>query len=142
MGDFLAIYDESDNFEPSPAEQSPLCEQLARVTEAYNDEELIATGGMKSISKVFSNNTQRYVAKATLNTPENLELREAFIREARLTARLDHPNIIKIHDIGLDENQRPYFTMDLKSGDNLGKLLHGGKCTRRELLIIFMKISI
>jgi serine/threonine protein kinase len=139
MDDFLAIYDESDDYKPSVEEQSPLCDQLAKVSEDYSAEQLIAKGGMKSVSKVFCNSTHRYVAKATLNLSENLELREAFIREARLTALLDHPNIIKIYAIALSTKGEPFFTMELKTGSSLSQYLQGTH-SKSELLGIFIKI--
>ncbi|MCM8538449.1 MAG: protein kinase [Lentisphaeraceae bacterium] len=139
MKDFLALYDESDNYQPSPEESSPMCEQLAKIGKAYTDEVVIAQGGMKSISKVFCASTQRYVAKATLNNPEKLELRDAFIREARLTALLDHPNIIKIYDIALSEKGEPFFTMELKTGSCLSKYLKEPH-SKSDLLGIFIKI--
>ncbi|MCM8530690.1 MAG: serine/threonine protein kinase, partial [Lentisphaeraceae bacterium] len=139
MKDFLALYDESDNYQPSPEESSPMCEQLAKISKSYTDEHVIAKGGMKSISRVFCESTQRYVAKATLNEPEKLELRDAFIREARLTALLDHPNIIKIYDIALSENGEPFFTMELKTGSCLSQYLKENH-SKSELLGIFIKI--
>ena len=139
MSDFLSLYDESDDYQPSKDESSPLCEQLAQVTDAYSREELIAKGGMKSISKVYCERTHRYVAKATLNQADNLEFREAFIREARLTALLDHPNIIKIYDIALSEKGAPFFIMELKMGYSL-RLFLKEEQSRSELLVIFIKI--
>ncbi|MCH2207216.1 MAG: serine/threonine protein kinase [Lentisphaerales bacterium] len=139
MSDFLSLYDESDDYQPSKDESSPLCEQLAQVTDAYSREELIAKGGMKSISKVYCERTHRYVAKATLNQADNLEFREAFIREARLTALLDHPNIIKIYDIALSEKGEPFFIMELKMGYSL-RLFLKEEQSRSELLVIFIKI--
>ena len=50
MSDFLSLYDESDDFQPSKEESSPLCEQLAQVTDAYSREELIAKGGYRRAS--------------------------------------------------------------------------------------------
>ena len=44
----------------------------------------------------------RYVAYAQLKQSENEIKREAFLREAQLTAQLDHPNIISIFDISSD----------------------------------------
>ncbi|NQZ59961.1 MAG: serine/threonine protein kinase, partial [Lentisphaeraceae bacterium] len=139
MDDFLALYDESEDYQPSPQLSSPLCEQLGELEENYSDEELIARGGMKSISRVFCASTHRYVAKATLNEVSKIELRDAFIREARLTALLDHPNIIKIYEIGLSKKGEPFFTMELKTGSNLSQFL-AEQHSKIELLGIFIKI--
>jgi WD40 repeat protein len=42
-----------------------------------------------------------------------------FAREAVLTARLEHPSIVPIHDRGEDEDGRPYYTMRLVEGEPL-----------------------
>jgi serine/threonine-protein kinase len=43
---------------------------------------------------------------------------ERFVQEARLTASLDHPNIVRLYDIGLVEG-RPYFVGELLAGETL-----------------------
>jgi serine/threonine protein kinase len=139
MEDFESIYEESENFKPSDEERSPLYKQLVDPSDKQEKEELIAKGGMKFVSKIYCSRTQRFVAKATLIKNNNPDLRDAFIREARLTALLDHPNIIKVHDIALDEKGEPYFTMELKTGSSLHhyKNEHHQKS---DLLSIFIKI--
>lgn len=50
---------------------------------------------------------------------------ERFIREARLTASLDHPNIVRLYDVGLFDG-RPYFVTELLDGETLrGTIGHG-----------------
>ena len=46
-----------------------------------------------------------------------------FVREARITAALEHPNIVPIYDIGLDGAGKPYFTMKLLGGETLQSIL-------------------
>lgn len=41
---------------------------------------------------------------------------EAFLREARLTAGLEHPNIVPVHDVGVDAAGRAYFVMKRVEG--------------------------
>jgi hypothetical protein len=47
----------------------------------------------------------------------------SFIREARLLARLEHPHIVPVHDLGLAPDGRPYFTMKLLAGETLDAIL-------------------
>ena len=61
------------------------------------------------------------------------------VQEAWLTASLNHPNIIKLHAVGLDENERPFFTMDLKSNSTLETVVKA-QAPLRELLTIFLKV--
>jgi eukaryotic-like serine/threonine-protein kinase len=44
---------------------------------------------------------------------------ERFLREARITAQLDHPNIVPVHEIGTDERGNLYFTMKRVEGRTL-----------------------
>ena len=52
------------------------------------------------------------------------DARRIFFREARLSASMQHPNIVPIYDIGIKENS-PWFTMKFISGDSLDKLIKG-----------------
>lgn len=47
---------------------------------------------------------------------------ERFFREARILFSLNHPNIIRVHDVGI-YNRRPYIQMDLFEGSNLNQVL-------------------
>src|SRR5205085_1620145 len=49
-----------------------------------------------------------------------------FLEEARHLARLRHPNIVSIHEIGRAD-QEPYFTMDYVEGQPLSAILAGGR---------------
>ena len=101
--------------------QSLLEQELAAVEERYEDSGEVDKGGMKSILSSTDKMTLRQVAKAKLRDlkPENSE---RFIKEARLTASLEHPNIIPIYDLGL-ENEEPFFTMKMVEGENLSDLI-------------------
>jgi len=115
-----ALYDvHSADLEENSPELLPLFSELTPEPPRYTDEELIARGGMKDISKVFDPKTGRHIALAKLHADSPEELYEPFLREARLTALLDHPNIITIYDIGLDSESVPFFTMELKTGKSL-----------------------
>ncbi|MAG56657.1 MAG: hypothetical protein CMJ83_10240, partial [Planctomycetes bacterium] len=46
-----------------------------------------------------------------------------FLSEAQIQAQLDHPNICPVHELGLDAEGRPYFTMKLVRGESLGQVL-------------------
>lgn len=118
-------------------------------SDRYKELSKIASGGMKTIYKGFDEKSQRYIAYATMNDDASSEYKEVFIKEARLTAKLSHPNIIHVYNMGLNEDQAPFFTMELKTGDSLKeiiqKLLKGNqdyteKYNLRVLLGIFLKV--
>ncbi len=130
-------------------ELSPSLHAVSKITQRYESAEFLAKGGMKEVYKVYDARCKRDVAMATLHKDAPLELCDPLIHEAWLTAQLDHPNIITIHDVGVDSQNRPFFTMDLKTGDSLDQLLkklYDGQPNVSErypltsLLQIFLKI--
>ncbi|MBD5385656.1 protein kinase [bacterium] len=62
----------------------------------------------------------------TLGTQNNAEtvnkLKARFLKEAKNIAKLDHPGIVKIHDI-FEENNTAYYVMDYIEGDNLNEMV-------------------
>lgn len=57
------------------------------------------------------------------------EARARFLREARITAALQHPNIVTVHDLGEAEGEdgrAPFLVMELLRGEGLDALLHRG----------------
>jgi serine/threonine-protein kinase len=52
------------------------------------------------------------------------EIRKRFSREARLAAKLDHPNIVQVFDVGEDDG-RPFIVMEQVDGGTLGDRLDG-----------------
>lgn len=66
----------------------------------------------------------RAVAIKALREPYagDLAFRERFLEEARAAARLDHPNIVQIYDVGIDREQ-PYLVMELVEGEDLKALI-------------------
>ncbi|VGO19412.1 serine/threonine-protein kinase [Pontiella sulfatireligans] len=120
--------------------QGAIYSELRRSGDRYTDAEVLARGGMKKVSRVFDTKTGRQVAMAELRANAPAELYEPFLREARLTALLDHPNIISVHDIGLSPDGLPFFTMDLKRGDSLADVLKKNRVSQITLLEIFVKL--
>jgi WD40 repeat protein/tRNA A-37 threonylcarbamoyl transferase component Bud32 len=54
-----------------------------------------------------------------------------FLNEAETIARLQHPNLVQIYDVGVYEG-RPYFALEFVDGPNLGVYLHGEPLSPRE----------
>src|ERR1700745_3748936 len=55
------------------------------------------------------------------------EARERFLREARVVGQLTHPNIITLHDMGIEESTRtPYLVMEFIDGTPLDRILEKG----------------
>ena len=118
LGDFVAkAIEEEEKTEES------LYKDLDSVDQRYSRGVLLAKGGMKEIYRVEDFMTDRHVAKAVMKNLKSQKAVEQFIQEARITARLEHPNIMPVYDIGIDDKGQAYFTMKLIEGDNLGVIL-------------------
>ena len=110
-----------------------------------------AEGGMKMIISSSDRLTRRQVAIAKMKENNlSIDSLKLFLHEARILARLDHPNIVPLYDIGLDTSGEPYFTMKLLSGETLEDILirlsKGDQKYLSEygltiLLEIFLKVS-
>ncbi len=85
----------------------------------------VGFGGMKAVIQVKDRDTTRNVAMAIIPDASDRPQSDInrFVQEARITARLEHPNIVPVHDIGVDTNGAPYFTMKLLRGRTLSAIL-------------------
>jgi len=63
-----------------------------------------------------------------------------FLREARIQGRLEHPAIVPIHDLGVDADGRPFFTMKRLAGTTLAERIKGGD--PRRLLRAFVDVCL
>ncbi len=96
----------------------------------YTPADEIARGGMAAILKVFDRDLRRSLAmkvalgKGDGGAPGALEPRSLarFLEEAQVTAQLDHPGIVPVHELGLDSQGRVFFTMKLVRGRDLQRI--------------------
>jgi eukaryotic-like serine/threonine-protein kinase len=98
----------------------------------------IGEGAMGEVYKAFDPILGREVAVKTMSASIGAddELRQRFHREAQSAARLNHPNIITIHDFGEDQG-RAYIAMELLEGDDLKDLI-----TRAAPLSLEQKVAL
>lgn len=90
---------------------------------AYRVERIIGRGGMGVVYLAEHVQLRRKVALKVLSPElEDERLRDRFIRESRLAASLDHPNIVSIYDAG-DAEGVLYIAMRLVEGGDLGGLI-------------------
>ncbi len=89
--------------------------------------EEIGRGGMGVIFRARQPGLDRIVAVKMLLAGEfaDARTRERLLREARLAARLTHPGIVTIHEVGEHEG-RPYFAMEHVPGPNLAQFCRAG----------------
>ena len=116
-----------------------ISEELEANEERYSETTLIDQGGMKLINRVHDRVTDRFLVMATSKNSEDKNAQEHFLREARITASLQHPNIVPIHDIGFNSSKQPYFIMKMIDGVSFQEYLNDDHIIQ-EKLSIFLKV--
>jgi serine/threonine protein kinase len=83
----------------------------------YDDCGEIGRGGMSTVHKVFDPLLQRHTAVKFLVPGSDVgRSRQRFLDEARITAQLDHPNIVPLYEYGVDGEERHFIQMKLVQG--------------------------
>jgi serine/threonine-protein kinase len=108
----------------------------------------IGRGGMGRIHPATDRNLLRHVALKRLDKDLAKEpfYRDGFIAEGQIAGQLEHPNIVPVHELAVDNNGIPYFTMKLVQGVNFDRWLRSSRrppgSTERleEGLEIFLKV--
>ncbi|GIM95521.1 hypothetical protein Ato02nite_073140 [Paractinoplanes toevensis] len=94
------------------------------IAERYRLVEALGEGGMGRVWQARDELLDRDVALKELVLPRGLpqaeirDLRERAIREARAIARIDHPNVVRIHDV-IHDGGSPWIVMELVVGRSL-----------------------
>lgn len=103
--------------------------------------EFIGQGGMGLVYKARQPKLERFVALKLL--PQALAadpaFAERFNREARVMARLNHPNIVTVHDFG-QAGSFFYLLMEFVDGVNLRQAMQAGRFTPGQALLLVPKI--
>jgi serine/threonine protein kinase len=90
------------------------------VNARYRLEQQLGRGGMATVHRAWDTELHRPVAIKVLSETLAADpgLRERFVREARAAARLSHPNVVAVFDVG-DDGGLPYFVMECVDGGTL-----------------------
>ena len=101
------------------------------LTGRYEIKELIGRGGTADTYRAFDKTLEREVAiKVLIDRSDDVNLR--FLREAQAMAKLNHPNIVQVFDVG-QESGISYIVMELVRGKTL-RDLEGGSLSYRQAL--------
>lgn len=99
------------------------------IAEKYRIDHLIGKGGMGAVYEGMHLMLDRPVAIKVLHKNMNMDEKAAarFIREAKATAKIEHPNAVTIHDFGVLADGSAYLVMEFIKGDSLRHYLmvHG-----------------
>ena len=98
--------------------------QGAVLEDRYQVVEVLAEGAMGSVWRGERLKLGRQVAIKIMHEqlPDELASRERFEREAKLMARLDHPNCVSVIDFGIHQSM-PFLVMELVKGTSLQQLM-------------------
>jgi serine/threonine protein kinase len=103
----------------------------ASLPEASRYESLgeVARGGMGVVLRVRDRSLDRTLAMKRMLTAADADSGDEtaakfgrFLEEAQITAQLDHPAIVPVHELGTDADGATYYTMKLVRGPELGEV--------------------
>ena len=103
----------------------------------YRIEHVLGEGGMGIVFAAFDPDLERRVALKLLSSGEGSELRARLLREARAMARLAHPNVVTVYEVGT-HGGRDFVAMEMVEGQNLKAWLEASKHTPDEILDAFL----
>jgi serine/threonine protein kinase len=129
----------------------PLSDQaIARLRAGADDPDLtgtryrllerVARGGMGVVYAAEDEKLERRVALKVLDIPgTDSDLANRLLREARVLARLEHPGIVPVHDVGTLADGRVFYTMKFVEGRRLDKFLETVTSTQ-DRLRLFLRV--
>ncbi|MHC4391256.1 MAG: WD40 repeat domain-containing serine/threonine protein kinase, partial [Planctomycetota bacterium] len=105
----------ADDFEPPRTDRYIVGEELGR-------------GGMGVVYQAFDRELKRSVAMKVVGKHVNVDggAYTRFVEEAQATAQIQHPGVVPVYEIGLDDDQRLFFTMKLVKGRTLAEVIDPG----------------
>ncbi len=103
---------------------------IGRTLGHYRIVDQIGAGGMGVVYRAHDERLDRDVAVKVLHeaVAQDIDRLARFEREAKAVARLDHPNILAIHDFGTEDGVT-YAVMELLEGESLREVIKGGGLT-------------
>jgi len=111
----------------SASRSAKFVEELTPQGTRYEIISELARGGMGAILRAFDPQLRRQLAmKVILDEGDGSRAKRLlprFLQEAQVTGQLEHPGIVPVHELGIDENNRVYFTMQLVEGLDLEEVI-------------------
>jgi predicted Ser/Thr protein kinase len=119
---------------PTPDPERPIGEMIGR----YRLERELGQGGMGVVFVAFDPDLERRVALKVLRATTSKEAAQRLQREARAMARLNHPNVVTVHEVGT-ANGRDYVAMELIEGETLADWIRSQKRSELEVVDAFVQ---
>ena len=120
-------------------------------SQRYAVGDAVARGGMGAILAARDVNIRRAVAMKVIRKDREAKAPDLlrFIEEAQVTGQLEHPNIVPVHELGLDASGNVFYTMKFVRGTTLKDVLRAirdgdeqaiGEYPLNRLLNIYLKL--
>lgn len=91
----------------------------------YTIEKVIGAGGMGIVYQALHKTLQKKTAiKVFIPKAGDATFEKRFLREARILAGLNHPNIVEVYDFDVSQWGTPYYVMEYLEGKTLGDLIN------------------
>jgi serine/threonine protein kinase len=131
----------STEAEPAAKPTPPTRQELAAAFPQLEILEMIGQGGMGFVFKARQPKLERLVALKILppSFAADPAFADRFTREGRVLARLNHPNIVTVHDFG-QANGFFYLLMEFVDGVNLRQAMRAGRFTPEQALNVVPRI--
>jgi serine/threonine protein kinase len=111
---------------------------------SYRVTKLLGEGGMGRVYHVVHTSLERAYALKVLRDvviERDPAATQQFLREARLAARIHHPNIVDVVDFGHLDDGRPYLVMELLEGESLERRVARGALPPDEVVAIARQLA-
>lgn len=118
----MAGFDRSEGFPTQDAlldEDADPGPQQSEPEARYEVGDEIASGGLGRVLQAWDHRLERPVALKVLRGVASSAGRARFARETRITARLEHPAVVPVHDAGTSEDGKPFLVMKRIEGQTL-----------------------
>ena len=146
----LDLFDHSGNFMGSPtgqmfgdeADSSPLRERPGTVIGRYKLQQQIGEGGfgVVFVAEQSTPVNRRVALKVIKLGMDTRQVIARFEQERQVLAIMDHPGIARVLDAGATDTGRPYFVMELCTGDSITKYADREKLSIPERLQLFTQV--
>lgn len=107
----------------------------------YQLEGLLGEGGMGEVHRARDLELGETVAVKLLRGAPRHELVELLRREVRLARRVTHPNVVRVHDLGVSADGTVYLTMEYVAGRSLDAVLRDGAPDRVQAIRIARELT-
>ena len=111
----------------------------------YRLNQLLGSGGMAEVWSATNTFTERQLAIKFMNREvgKSPEAAARFLKEAKVSARVNHPNVIEIHDVGQTDQGQLFLVMELLTGFPLevGLRRQNPPMTIYEFMIVMVEVG-